>query len=432
MKRLNLKTILKSRVDGAALRTGLDRLFHARLLYKKGVLPSLLILAAAVILVKAYAHSLDWDTDAPSFYTAAVGLRTGVNIYDPVAFDGLAASLFGRSVTVYPYIYFPVLAEILIPLARLEYPAFSQVVLAVNLVLTFLCVWLVLRLVRPAERDRPALLLFLFISAAVSEPLNTTIHHGQVNLWVLALVLAAILLLERGREFWAVALLCLAVFFKFYPVLVFALFLFQKRFRALGYAVFHGLLIAGISAAVLGTRPWEDFFTSATGNFLYGTKASFFFDFNAQWWNNSLNGLFTQALIAGRASRSLALPLVLAACAVFLAVFRKNVRRIVADADLKVGVSLALLASLSLSTISWNHHFVILFLPLAVTANLLLARRAYGQVLLLLALTALVWRHPLWGGLPFNQALLAGTLALTVLFLFVAGGRPGRTEARTA
>jgi hypothetical protein len=431
---VNLGPVLKRKVDGAALRTALDRFFHAPVLYKKGVLPALLILAAAVILLKAYAHSLNWDTDAPSFYTAAVGLRTGVNIYDPAAFDGLASSLFGRSVTVYPYIYFPVLAELLIPLAHFSYPAFSQIVLAINVVLTFLCLWLIMRVVRPAERDRPPLLLFLFISAAVSEPLNTTLHHGQVNLWVLALVVASILLLKKGREFWAVALLCLAVFFKFYPVLIFVLFLFQKRFRALGYAVFQGLFMIGASAVLFGTRPWLDFFTSATGNFLYGAKASFFFDFNAQWWNNSLNGLFTQILLARGASRSLALPLVLATCAIFLAAFWRKIRRIVVEPDARLGISLALLASLSLSTISWNHHFIILFPPLAILANLLLGRGAYGQFLLFLALTGLVWRHPMWGGPPFNQTLLAATLALTVMFLAVAGRprRAGREEAGTA
>ncbi|MDH4196476.1 MAG: hypothetical protein OEW05_03610, partial [Candidatus Aminicenantes bacterium] len=83
------------------------------------------------------------------------------------------------------------------------------------------------------------------------------------------------------------------------------------------------------------------------------------------------------------------------------------------------------------STISWNHHFVILFLPLAVLANLLLGRQAYGQFFLFLALTGIVWRHPMWGGWPFNQALLAATVALTILFLAVAG-QPGRAEAQTA
>ncbi|MDH4197294.1 MAG: DUF2029 domain-containing protein, partial [Candidatus Aminicenantes bacterium] len=343
---MNLKAVLKSKADGAAFRSALDRFFHAPVLYKKGVLPLLLVLLSATILVKAYAHSLAWDTDAPSFYTAAVGLRTGVNVYDPAAFDGLAASLFGRSVTVYPYIYFPVLAELLIPLGRLGYPAFAQVFLAINVLLTFLCLWLIIKAVRPAGRDRPALLLFLFVSAAVSEPLNTTLHHGQVNLWVLALILGAVLLLEKGREFWAVALLCLAVFFKFYPVLIFALFLCQKRFRTLAYAFLHGLLIVGASIALFGTRPWLDFLTSATGNFLYGTKASFFFDFNAQWWNNSLNGFFTQVLLARGAPRSYALPLVLASFLVFLAVFRRAISRIVASRDLPTGVSLALLLSL--------------------------------------------------------------------------------------
>ena len=431
---MNLKAFLRSKVDRAALRNALDRFFHAPVLYRKGVLPFFLLLLAAIIMVKAYTHTMSWDTDTPSFYTAAVGFQTEVNIYDPAAFDALAASLFGRSVTVYPYIYFPVLAQLLIPLSRLGYPAFSQLILALNLALTFLCLWLIMRVVRPAERDRPALLLFLFISAAVSEPLNTTLHHGQVNLWVLTLVLAAVLLFDRGREFWAVALLCLAVFFKFYPVLIFALFLFQKRFRALGYAVLHGLLITGLSVVLLGIRPWLDFFTSATGNFLYGAKASFFFDFNAQWGNNSLNGLFTQVLLGMGASRSLALPLVLVSFLIFLAFLWRPFTRVVAGRDLTIGVSLALLLSLILSTISWNHHYVILLLPLAVLVNLLLVRRDYGRLLFVLALTAVAWRHPMWGGLPFNQFLLAATVVLTVLFLAAAGrpNRPGREEARTA
>jgi alpha-1,2-mannosyltransferase len=420
---VNLSRVLKSRVDGAALRNALDRFFHAPVLSQKGVLTVLLVLLTAVILVRAYAQSFEWDTDAPSFYTGAVGLRTGVNIYDPAAFDGLAASLFGRSVTVYPYIYFPVLAELLIPLTLAGYPAFSQIVLGLNFVLTLLCLWLILKAVRPADRDRPAVALFLFLSAAVSEPLKTTLHHGQVNLLVLALVVGSLLLLEKGREFWAVALLVLAVFFKFYPVLVFALFLVQKRFRALGYAALQAAVVVCVSAVLFGARPWLDFFASATGNFLYGAKASFFFDFNAQWWNNSLNGLFTQVLLIRGASRSLALPLVLAMCAVSLAVLWRPVKRIVADADPNVGVSLALLVSLAVSTISWNHHFVILFLPLAVLVNSLLVRRDYGRLLLVFAIAAVAWRHPMWGGLPFTQALLGATLALTVVFLAVAGRR---------
>ena len=137
-----LGTLARTRIDGPAVRAALDRIATGPFLRKKIVIGTVAAVGLAVFLLQTISFVYLWDTDSPSYYVAAQGLRRHINIYDDRAFQDLAADVFGKSIIVYPYIYPPLLAQALLPLVRLPYGDYFLALYILNLLLTLLCLYL--------------------------------------------------------------------------------------------------------------------------------------------------------------------------------------------------------------------------------------------------------------------------------------------------
>lgn len=413
----SLKKIFKKEIRKEDIYKAIDRFIYSLFFKKKIFFSFIIVILIFGFLIQSVPHFYTWDTDSPSFYTAAKGILRDIHIYDQKDFQGLADSIFGKSIVVFPYIYWPILAQIFTPLAFLEYPLYSQLFLIINILLTFLCLYLIYSILDLKSRTSNMTLIFLFLIILVNTPLQTSLHHGQINILVFGIVLLSLLLLKHKKEYSSSFLLSLAVYLKIYPILFLILFFFQKRYRYILFSVLNFITIFLFSILLFSSHSWNEFFRMAINNFLYGKKPEFFFDYNAQWGNCSLNGFLSQLFMINNISRKYVMPAVLSLLVVCVFLFKSHLKKILTLKDTNLEVSFVFILSLIFSTISWNHHYVIMMFPLMALLNKIIIERRYNYLIPYFFIASQILYHPRSGGFPFNQILLMATILFLILML---------------
>lgn len=151
-----------------------------------------------------------------------------------------------------PYLYPPLFAQLLTPLAWLPLPVAAGIWAVGNVVAVF---WL-WRLARPATPAGGADEAWWW--AALAPIFVGNILLGQVNLWVAVAVTFALLAdAERRRAVWGGLALALATSVKLSPVLLWPYFVGRRAWRLLGWCAFWALLLNGASFALLGAARWD-------------------------------------------------------------------------------------------------------------------------------------------------------------------------------
>ena len=175
------------------------------------------------------------------------------------------------------------------------------------------------------------------------EPVRETFGWGQVNLWVMALVLADVVALQRGSA-WAGVGMGLAAAIKVTPGLFLVYLVLTRRWRNVAVAV-GTFLAATLLALALDPRSSVQFWTDTlwqTGRVGRVDRTS----------NQSLLGLL--ARLADPLTPDRRVWLVLAAAVLALALWRAV--RAFRRGDELVGVTITGLATCLISPISWTHH----------------------------------------------------------------------------
>jgi hypothetical protein len=208
------------------------------------------------------AHSLQMDFSA--FYTAGEALRRGlspyVNNYRAGVWDGVDAYVHSR------FLYPPLVATFLKPLALLPYALAKRWWIAASLAALAWALWTAARICGLGRR--PAALAALGLIAAAFHPLLTLLERGQIDTVTLALVVQAAAWLAEGpaagrrgraRAWGAGGLLALATLLKLNIGLVGLLLPVRRRWRAaLGFAA-GGVLLLLASLAADGPATVADY-----------------------------------------------------------------------------------------------------------------------------------------------------------------------------
>lgn len=188
------------------------------------------------------------QVDFTTYYLAARALAAGQSPYDQAVLNRLAAE--GGGLDVVAYIYPPVFAVLLRPLAMLPHPTAAAVWFWLNLA------WLVagVALVARWLALGPAALAAGLLWAALLPPTHDTLLLGQVNTLLLALVAGALLAVGReprgaGGELAGGALLALAAVIKLFPAVFVLVLAAHGRWRAV--AAF-GVGVVALMAAGVG------------------------------------------------------------------------------------------------------------------------------------------------------------------------------------
>ncbi|GGM08329.1 hypothetical protein GCM10010129_60320 [Streptomyces fumigatiscleroticus] len=296
-------------------------------------------LACAVTLFTATVPLLrDWFDLRVYYGTVDSWLHHGGRIYD-----------YRVPGTSYGFTYPPFAAVAMAPMALLGW----RTAVVVALLLDLAALALVLRvLAGPAWRRHgwygwawAVCLLALF------EPLRDTFSFGQVNVLLLALVLADAWLLAGGRGRWAGAGIGLAAAVKLTPALFIGLLLVTRQWRPAAVA---GAVAAGATAlaACVAPRASRHYWTEAMWDTTRVGRTEYVS-------NQSLQGVLARLGETGHAVWAAAVVLV-------LAVWVRRVRRAAAEGDQAAAFALTGAAACLVSPVTWVHHLVWLLPSLAV------------------------------------------------------------------
>ncbi|MFF4394991.1 glycosyltransferase 87 family protein [Streptomyces sp. NPDC001480] len=251
--------------------------------------------------------------------------------------------------TPYGFTYPPFAALVMLPMALMP----LRTAIAASLLLNLAALTVVLRILAgPAWRRHgwygwalAACLLTLF------EPLRDTFSFGQVNLLLLALVLADGRLLATGRGRWAGAGIGLAAAVKLTPAVFIGLLLLARRWRA-------AALASAVAAGATALAAWADpgasrfYWTEA----LWDTGRVGRLDYVS---NQSLQGVLARLGEPGR-------PVWATAVLLVLCVWAWRTRGAVAAGDWPAAFALTGLTACLVSPITWVHHLVWLLPSFAV------------------------------------------------------------------
>lgn len=273
-----------------------------------------------------------------------------------------------------PFVYPPFAAVLFVPLTLLPLTVLKLVWTAAGLAAL---VFAVQRSARTVGRRLPPEVVVLLVAVGLSlDPVRTTLYLGQINLLLLALVLAD--LTGRPESRWRGVGVGLAVSIKLTPLVFVGYLLLTRRFRAAGTA-----LATATAATALGflAAPRDSVEYWLRGTFAAAGRISDI----AATSNHSVNGLLARALGEGAAQRwaFLAAAALLGAWTLALAV--RAHRR----ADELAALALCGLASAALAPFAWSHHWV-WFVPLLVLLVHRACLRTGSHRALLLAAVVLV------------------------------------------
>lgn len=346
----------------------------------RSVLPRIVLpLVAALILVTGFyfarrsgSDSLVYRNDFNVYYHAAREVLAGRDPYQSSLGDWT------------PYLYPPLLALLLTPLALLALPVAAYVWFLINAVSTSAAAWMSARLAcdNPLPRDanqRADELSAPDVHSGFVVPLITAgallvvarfvldnFNLGQVNPVVAALVAAHTYLYSKGRNTASAIALAIAASFKLTPLVLIGYHVARRRWKFAAACLGLFLTITALSFLSLGRQAPD-----ALGSFVNRTiRNEQGFDLSYAG-NQSLRGAVarltpvsndtidqTESESSRRSSDTATLILSLALVAVAMIAARRARTELLAAAPFVCCIAL-------LSPLSWKAHFVVLIFPIA-------------------------------------------------------------------
>lgn len=316
--------------------------------------------------------------DLPSYYVAGLLMVNNRNPYLPGEFWFTAEQL-GLADPIYPYIYFPIIALIFMPLSLMKYSTVQILWFGISQVFFWFSIVLLVQITHRCfpSKQIPLLTRFLYLLpiTCLSYPLVVNFQNGQVNTIMLFLICSFLYLILAESHIAAGVALALVIMIKPQPALIVPYLLYRKQFRSAISTIVTFIVGAILSGLAVG---WDNFcyyLTDVLPSFsMIETRFPTIYPFVPP--NQSIigivsrifqNTMYTPGIIDRadlvRPVSSLLLAIILAIG--FIRVFIWNQSRPTSDGSLLRDCSYLLVMSILLSPITWDHHLVIMFLAAA-------------------------------------------------------------------
>jgi alpha-1,2-mannosyltransferase len=315
--------------------------------------------------------------------------------------------LWGTQAWTVAYIYPPFFALVLAPLTSLGLVAAGRIWL-ILIQLTFItALWLILRI--SPELSKSARRVFL-LASFVFMPVYLNLKFQQVaTLWLLLLTAALWAGLARRSRLTGL-FIAVAASLKVVPIFLIPLFARLRRWSVVLYSSVLLVVITGVSLVI--SPDSVQFFTEVLPRIGLG---------NSNWDNGSITGLVSRFVAFypsafGGSTALLAKALILVGIVAILGLTLWMVPSRDGPWMLRLGTASLVTALLMVSSVTWQHHLVVLLLPIAVAMAWIQARRPgalYG--FWLAAGYALCWLDRRAFPLPADQAVHSSGQALMVL-----------------
>lgn len=369
--------------------------------------------------------------DYTSFHIAACAVREGLGPYRPEDFLA-GAQACGMGIH-HPYLYPPLLAELMVPLTYLKLWTARLVWHALIVAATVASIAVLEQWIRRRRGDGFEATIFLFIASAYW-PIRESHLMGQVN--TLVLLLITVWWTRRERSHFAVIALAFAAAIKMSPAILLLVPLVERRYREFLYGAAYTTALVLLSCGLLGGRGFE-FLYGVVGGFLPG----------GHWHSLKLpidifgnNSIAAVLMRLGRPADPQRLPpnlaLVQATILLFMLAAWLIRQRKLSD-DLR---PIALLILMIVApTFAWEHHVTFALLAIA----MLLAAAPTSRWAWIVAATAIALMmdrqdYYVFPPAKYSRVVLAiirspkivSLMLLFVVGLFVQNNEAGRSEAR--
>ncbi len=368
--------------------------------------PAARSLTVVLAVAASVAALLPWLIDAGPALRYAIDIdvyRAGARAF--LEGDNLYTRSYEVGGITPPFTYPPLAAILFIPVALVPYPVALVGWTLASAVLLWWCLVIVLRHAVPAVNHR-VIATWILPLALLAEPVRETLGFGQINIILMALVLADTLTrrpwLPRG------VLIGLAAAIKLTPAVFILVFLVRRQWRDAAVTFLSGVGFTLAAALVSWRNSWTYWLDTLTDTGRIGGEA--------YASNQSIRGVLARLAEPGeQADRLLWLVLVIGALGlIIVAMLRAQ--------TMLATVLLASTAALLCSPVSWSHHWVWL-IPVAVTL-LLGPGRVLGAVVLLAVFTSPHWLLPNNHGAehawPWWAQLVGSSYLLVTLAVVVA------------
>jgi alpha-1,2-mannosyltransferase len=258
--------------------------------------------------------------------------------------DGHSLYAYHRPHSRYGFTYPPFAALTMIPAVLVKAPAAEVITTTASVLVVGVTTWWLVTPVARRAGWTPWFAVGLALPLTfLMEPVRDTLGFGQVNLLLVALVLADVVALRKGWG-WAGVGIGLATAVKLTPGVFVLYLLLTRRWRAAATAV-GTFVVASLLALVVDQGTSVRFWTTA----LWETDRVGRLDKTS---NQSILGVLARLELPGQPDRRLWAGL--AAVVLVLAMWRAV--RAQRRGDELVGVTIAGLAGCLISPISWTHH----------------------------------------------------------------------------
>lgn len=368
--------------------------------------PAARSLTVVLAVAASVAALLPWLIDAGPALRYAIDIdvyRAGARAF--LEGDNLYTRSYEVGGITLPFTYPPLAAILFIPVALVPYPVALVGWTLASAVLLWWCLVIVLRHAVPAVNHR-VIATWILPLALLAEPVRETLGFGQINIILMALVLADTLTrrpwLPRG------VLIGLAAAIKLTPAVFILVFLVRRQWWDAAVTFLSGVGFTLAAALVSWRNSWTYWLDTLTDTGRIGGEA--------YASNQSIRGVLARLAEPGeQADRLLWLVLVIGALGlIIVAMLRAQ--------TMLATVLLASTAALLCSPVSWSHHWVWL-IPVAVTL-LLGPGRVLGAVVLLAVFTSPHWLLPNNHGAehawPWWAQLVGSSYLLVTLAVVVA------------
>jgi len=197
--------------------------------------------------------------DLPSYYIAGKLVLSGNNPYHPVEL-GMTAQALGLDNPIYPYIYFPMIALIFMPLSLLDYHTVQTIWFFVSQLFFWLSLFLMHFLINRQKttnsKDSYRSSMIIILISCFSYPLIVNFQNGQVNTIILFLLSAFLVLLMKKSDYLAGISLGIVCMIKPQPLIIIPYLLFKRRFLAAGATALSFIIGTVATVQVVG---WNNF-----------------------------------------------------------------------------------------------------------------------------------------------------------------------------
>lgn len=372
--------------------------------------------------------------DLPSFYfSAQMAFVEGRSPYD---FATMAQQGTIIKQPIFPYLYPPSSLVPLFPFSLVSYDTAKWLMVIGNhLLLVLLAYLLAFRIGRFSDST---LGFFVCALLLISFPSTQTLVHSQVNFMVIVLICLAWLGLRSRDGWWPGISIALAVLLKQSPVILLALLVLERRWKALSASLLVLFGSATVSRFLAPPGTWKEWFEVIRPSLAYGKVPEFLFS-PACPYNQSFNGLVSRFFLAPNCTPTdLSVPLAGQASTYLLAVGMIGIsmvatyrlRRQTEASRINFGFALLMPTMFLVSPLAWEHHLIFVFPSLFWLCSLVVDQKQIPSLLWIpLGISLLVISLPLPIDHPFLRQggwiqLISlrtyGVLVLWIILVYVA------------